>query len=458
MLENISSSLIHQRAFFYSGETKSYSFRLNQLKTLQALIKTHDKDITEALYKDLHKSESEAFVSEIALVNKEIEYVIKNLKKWMKPISTPSLFPICWPGKSQIIYEPFGIVLILSPWNYPFYLCMMPLIGAIASGNCVILKPSEIAPHTQNLIIDLINSHFDPAYCLAVAADATQTETLLKEKYDYIFYTGSTNIGKKVMQAAAHHLTPLTLELGGKSPAIIDDDVNLDFAVRRLMWAKFLNAGQTCIAPDYVYVPCSLKSSFLQKCNEVLLRFYGDNKEQSKSYARIINIKQYERLHAFLEGQNIVLGGETNAKELYIAPTLIDGVTWQDPMMQEEIFGPILPIIEYDDLNEVITHIKAQEKPLALYYFTNNKKNAQHVLETLSFGGGCINDCLLHITNYHLPFGGIGNSGFGSYHGRFSFETLSHRKSIFKRHPFLDLPLTYPPYTEKKLRWLKWLI
>ncbi len=343
----------------------------------------------------------------------------------------------------------------MSPWNYPVMLSFSPLIGAISAGNCVILKPSEIASATQRLIVDLVNKTFPSNYIHALNLDANETIQLLAHRFDYIFFTGSTAIGKKIMAAAAKHLTPLTLELGGKSPCIIDETANLDFAARRIIWAKMMNAGQTCIAPDYLYVQTSCKEKLIEKLILVIKEFYGEQPQNSASFGRIINKHHFDRLSKLLSSGHLLHGGKTDEKTKYIEPTLIEQVTWHDELMQEEIFGPILPILTFDQIESVIDTLKVKEKPLALYLFSQDKKIQDQVMNTLSFGGGCLNDCLVHIANLHLPFGGVGYSGIGSYHGEESFNVFSHLKSIYKKVVAIDLKLEYPPYSSTKLDWIK---
>ena len=412
---SISKITQNQRCFFTSGETLSYSFRVMQLEKLKYLIQKHQSEITEALFKDLYKPKEESMLHEIMLILKEINYILKNLKKWMKPtkVATPIYL---WPGKSKIYYEPLGTTLIIGPWNYPFFLIFSPLIGAICAGNCAILKPSEIAVHTQNLIVHLINDYFPSHYLHVITGGPDTVSQLLEEPFDHLFFTGGKEVGKKILKAAAEKLTPVTLELGGKSPCILDETTNYAYAARRIIWAKMINAGQVCIAPDYIYVPKNRKAELINTLKKVLIQFYGEHPENSHSYGRIINKKHFDRLVAFLQKGHILHGGHHDAALLYIAPTLIDEVTWHDPIMQEEIFGPLLPILTYEHIHEVIVDIQTHDKPLALYLFTNNSDVEKTILQKISFGGGCINDSLLHIANPSLPFGGIGQSGFGSYH------------------------------------------
>ncbi len=362
-----------------------------------------------------------------------------------------------FPYSGRIQPEPLGVVLIISPWNYPFHLLISPLVGAIAAGNCAVLKPSEFAPYTSGLIANLIEKTFEPAYIAVVEGGVETSQTLLAEKFDYIFFTGGNAVGKIVMAAAAKHLTPVTLELGGKSPCLVDTEIDVEKTARRICWGKFINAGQTCIAPDYLLVNKKIKNSLLDSIKKCLLEFYGEHPANSPDYARIIHQNHFDRLVKFLQDGEILIGGETNRDELYISPTVIDKVSWEAPIMQEEIFGPILPVIEYTDIAEAIAKINSRPKPLALYLFSDNKDLQQQVLQSTSSGGVCLNDTLIQSGVPSLPFGGVGDSGIGSYHGKASFDTFSHYKSVVQNSFWLDLKWRYPPY-EGKLSFLKRLI
>jgi aldehyde dehydrogenase (NAD+) len=443
-----------QQRYFSKGVTQSISFRIEQLKKLKSLIQQHENEILDALKKDLNKSHMEAYTQEVMLVINEIDHILKNLNKWVKPQkqSTPLSLQ---PARSKIIFEPYGSVLIISPWNYPFLLTLSPLVGAICAGNCAVIKPSEFATHSERLLVKLINQHFPHEFLTVIQGDHEETQQLLNEKFDYIFFTGGSEIGKKVMTAAAKNLIPVTLELGGKSPCIVDETANIEYAARRIIWGKMSNAGQMCIAPDYIYVHESLKAELVAALKDAIQRFYGDNPKSSNSFGRIINQKQFVRLTKLLENGHIIFGGEFDAAQRYMAPTLIDGVAWNDDIMQNEIFGPILPILTYTDINTMISTIKQHPKSLALYLFTNNKNHEKMILNQVSFGNGCVNDCVMQIANVNLPFGGVGLSGIGQYHGKFSFETFSHRKSIFKKSMKMDFDFLYPPYDLKKLNIVK---
>lgn len=449
------NSLIEkQRTFFNTGATLSLNFRRNQLCQLRQMVHHHTADIEQALFQDLGKTPQESWLTEIKFALDEIDFTLRHLQQWMKPkhVKTPLYLK---PARSVIWRDPWGCVLIIAPWNYPFLIGLSPLIGAIAGGNCIILKPSEGASATQALWMKLIAQYFSPDYLCALKADERQTQALLTHRFDYVFFTGSTQVGQQVAASCAQHLTPMTLELGGKSPCIIDETASIAFAARRIVWAKFLNVGQTCIAPDFLYVHSSVKAALIDVIKQTLIEFYGTNPQLSPSYGRIINHKQFDRLISLMKNGKVIWGGGTDRYERYIAPTLIDEITWNDPIMQSEIFGPLLPILEFENLEEVWATLNAKPKPLALYYFSHDKNRIERVLKQLRFGGGCINDCLLQFANLHLPFGGVGQSGMGQYHGQYSFETFSHNKSIFRRSFPIDIKLSYPPYTLQKFKWLK---
>ena len=444
---DIRSIVYQQRQFFNSGKTKAIDFRIAQLKRLKQAILDNEAEILAALKADLNKPEFEAYSSEVGVV-RDINYALKHIKAWTKPqrVSTPLEL---LPGSAQIYPEPLGVVLIISPWNYPFQLMIAPLVGAIAAGNCSVLKPSEIAVHTSKVVVEIIQKNFDPAFIAVVEGGIDTSQQLLAEKFDHIFFTGSTEVGKAVMAAAAKHLTPVTLELGGKSPCIVDVDVQVEQAAKRIAWGKFINAGQTCIAPDYLLVHQDIKTPLLKSLKHWIEAFYTETPATSPDYARIINQKHFSRLTNLLQEGKVVMGGATNAADRYIAPTVIDGVTFADPIMQDEIFGPILPVIEYTDLTEAISLVNTKPKPLALYFFSTNKQHQQKILQETSAGGTCINDTIMQIAVPDLPFGGVGASGMGSYRGKAGFDTFSHYKSVFKKPFWLDLNWRYAPYQGK---------
>ncbi|MEA5580903.1 aldehyde dehydrogenase [Nodularia harveyana UHCC-0300] len=446
-LSDLSAIIGKQREFFQTGKTKNINFRLEKLKILKQIIVENSPAIIQALKADLKKPEFETYATEIGVVG-EIDYAIKHLKNWTQPkkAAVPWKF---FPYSAKIYPEPLGVVLVIGPWNYPLQLIISPLVGAIAAGNCTILKPSEIAPHTSSLVAEIIGKYFTPDYIAIVEGGVETSQKLLAEKFDHIFFTGGTAVGKIVMAAAAKHLTPVTLELGGKSPCIIDTEINLEYTARRIVWGKFINAGQTCIAPDYLLVDQKIKKDLINEMKKCLTEFYGDNPATSPDYARIISQKQFDRLANFLKDGEIIIGGETKPGELYISPTLLDNVSLTDAVMQEEIFGPILPIIEYTKITDAIALINSQPKPLALYLFTQNKNLQTQVLQQTSSGGVCLNDTVMQVGVSSLPFGGVGNSGIGSYHGKASFDTFSHYKSVLKNYFWLDLNWRYAPYKDK---------
>ena len=439
--------IIHkQRQFFATGKTKDVEWRIEQLRRLKQAIVDEQEAIINAVKADLGRPDFEAYF-ELAAIS-EINYALKHLKSWVKPKKVRAGIEQ-FPASAKIYPEPLGVVLIISPWNYPFQLMISPLTGAIAAGNCAVLKPSELAAHTSRAIADIIQKTFDPAYIAVVEGGVETSQQLLEEKFDRIFFTGGTAIGKIVMQAAAKHLTPVTLELGGKSPCIVDYDVDLNYAAKRITWGKYLNAGQTCIAPDYLLVHSRIKSELLTEIKKCVEEFYGDDPSKSPDYSRIISRRHLERLEPLLKDGEIVLGGQTKPEEKYIAPTVIDRVSWESPVMQEEIFGPILPVLEYTDLTEAIAQINARPKPLALYVFSKDKQKQEQVLQETSSGGVCINDTVMQVGVSTLPFGGVGDSGIGSYHGKASFDTFSHYKSVLKKGFRLDPNWRYPPYKDK---------
>ncbi|MCH2046360.1 MAG: aldehyde dehydrogenase [Saprospiraceae bacterium] len=434
-----------QRNYFSTGVTKDIAFRKQQMNKLKKLIEENEDRIVEALHKDLRKHEFEAYATEVGFVLVDLKKAISNVGKWAKPrkVGTP-LFQ--FKAKSYVKPDPYGVTLVIAPWNYPFQLLFAPVVGAMSAGNTVVLKPSELAPHTSKLAAELINNNFDPEYMVVVEGGIPESQALLAERFDYIFFTGGTAVGKIVYQAAAKHLTPVTLELGGKSPCIIDKDTHLKYTAKRIVWGKFVNAGQTCIAPDYILVDRKIKDKVIEKFKHYIKSFYGDDPQQSEYLPRIINERHFDRLKSYLSEGNIISGGRTDRDDLYIEPTLIDGMSLDSPIMQEEIFGPILPIIAYDKLSDAINMINGKSKPLALYMFSKNNKKINRVLEETTAGGACINDTLMHIANPELPFGGVGDSGIGAYHGESSFELFSHLKSVLHRSFLIDDPVRYAPY------------
>jgi aldehyde dehydrogenase (NAD+) len=423
--------------------------RTARLLKLRQVLKSLESEIASALEKDLGKCRFESWVSEIGFLTDEIQHMLADLPQLMAPeeVKTPITLA---PGKSVIMKEPYGVVLILAPWNYPVQLALSPLIGAIAAGNRVVIKPSEYAPASAAIIEKIIAQVFTSDEVQVVQGGVSETQALLKEKFDYIFFTGSTPVGKVVMRAAAEHLTPVTLELGGKSPCLIDESADIQLTARRIAWGKWMNAGQTCVAPDYILVPEHKEAALLGELKASLRQFYGDKPQESDDFGRIINERHFDRLMGLMQGAQIVHGGEHERASRFIAPTILADVRAEHAVMQEEIFGPILPIMTYKTLDEAIAFIKARPKPLAFYFFSKDTANQARVMEEVPFGGGCVNDTIVHLANSRLPFGGVGESGMGAYHGALSFSTFSHRKAVFRQTTLVDIPLRYPPYAGKE--------
>lgn len=446
---NIETIVKRQRAFFNSQKSKPIKTRKLYLKKLRDKIMQMEDEIHAALTADLGKSKSEAYMSETGMVLSELTYQLRHINTWIKPKRVRTPFSQ-WKATSFSLYEPYGVVLVMSPWNYPFQLTLEPVIGAVAAGNTVVIKPSAYAPATSNVIAKLIASVFPSEYVTVVEGGRKENTELLNQRFDYIFFTGSVNVGKLVMEKASHNLTPVTLELGGKSPCIIDKSADLKIAAKRIAFGKFLNAGQTCVAPDYIYIEESIKYEFLAYLQQAIQKFYPNGALQSTSYPKIINQKHFQRLCTLMKDGDVCYGGNVNQETLQIEPTIIENIDWNHAIMQEEIFGPLLPIMTYTNLDDVIHTLQEKEKPLALYLFTNSKENEKKILSQLSFGGGCINDTIIHLATSNMGFGGVGNSGMGSYHGYASFQTFSHTKNIVQKATWLDLPFRYPPYTTWK--------
>jgi len=442
------------RARFESGVTRSRRWREQQLEGIERFVAECEKDIFEALHADLGKPEIEAFGAEISYVANDAKHARKHLASWMKEqrVSTPL---VAMPGKSTIRPEPLGVVLIISPWNYPFQLLMAPLVGALAAGNCAVLKPSEIAPHTSAMIAKLLPRYVDPTCIEIVEGAVPETTKLLEQRFDHIFYTGNGHVGRIVMRAAAEHLTPVTLELGGKSPAIVDHTADLDVTAKRIVWGKFFNAGQTCVAPDYVLVEESVHDALLTRMVAAVREFYGDDPQRSDSYCRIVNERHHDRLTGLLDSGTTACGGDHDKSDRYIAPTILKDVTWDEPVMQEEIFGPILPVIAVKNVDEAIRVVNDHDKPLALYVFSSDKGAQHEVLSRTSSGGATVNHVWMHLAVPELPFGGVGESGMGAYHGKHSFEVFSHMKAVLRKPTQIDPPILYPPYTDTKTKWVK---
>ena len=434
----------NQKKFFASQKTLSIAFRKEQLKKLRKAVLDYQIELEEAVWKDLRKSKEEFYITEINVVINEIDYHLKNISYWSKPKRVPSPY-FLFPAKTSIYHQPYGNSLIISPWNYPFQLLINPLVGAISSGCTALLKPTPDVPHVAAVMQKMIDATFDPAYVTLVQGDIPVNEMLLQKKFELIFFTGSSRVGKIIMKAAAEHLTPVVLELGGKSPCIVDKGVNLDTAAKRILWGKITNAGQTCVAPDYLLVHEEEKEKLIERMQYHLKKMLGDTIEESPYYGRIINERMFNRLLPLLKDGNPIIGGESNKETLYIAPTLLDEVREDAKCLKEEIFGPILPIISFKTLEEALERIHTYEAPLAYYYFGSTKKGREIIQNSLS-GGACINDTLIHLGCQNLPFGGVGNSGTGSYHGHKSFMAFTHEKGVFENVQSLDPPLRYAPF------------
>lgn len=449
-MNSVEQTFEQSKQYFKTHVTKDVKFRKQQLKSLSKSIKNHETELLEALNADLGKNKVEAFTTEIGFVLKSIKLARKELKNWTKrkQVNTPLFM---FPAKSYIMKEPYGTVLIIGPFNYPLQLVIEPLIGAIAAGNTAIIKPSEFTPHVTKVLRKIIEAVFNPEYVAVIEGEAETTQQLTALPFDYIFFTGSENVGRSVYQAASSNLTPVTLELGGKSPVIIDESANIKVTSERICFGKFTNAGQTCIAPDYLLVKKSIKHNLINALKATISEFYGTDVQQSEDFGRIVNERHFSRLTELLTEQqhNIVFGGTTNKDTLYIAPTIIDNVDVDAKIMQEEIFGPLLPIVTYEDFDDALAFIQSKPKPLSLYLFSEDENATERVLNELSFGGGAINDTLMHIANPNLPFGGVGNSGIGQYHGKYSFNTFSHDKSYIFKTTRLESSIIFPPYKGK---------
>ncbi|WP_414052229.1 aldehyde dehydrogenase [Macrococcus animalis] len=450
----IQEDIKNMQNYFETHETKQIKFRRKKLKALKKAIKAHETDIMDALNSDLGKGKVEAYATEIGIVLKELTTYIKEIKNWSrkKSINTPMMQ---FPGKSYVMYEPYGTVLIIGPFNYPFQLVMSPLIGAIAAGNCVVVKPSEHTPQTSMMIEKILQEVFSPEHVHVVQGEKEVTSALLDTRFDYIFFTGSPKVGQIVYEKASKHLTPVTLELGGKSPTIVDESANIKVAAERIAFGKFMNAGQTCVAPDYVLIDNKIKDKFIKAMKSTLKEFYGDNSIESEDYGNIIHDQHFNRLTAMIEeaSERILIGGNSKADVLHIDPTIIDA-RLNDLTMKEEIFGPILPIIGYNDKEEIFPIIKGFEKPLALYIFSDDYDFVRDVFNRVSFGGGCVNDTIMHVANPYLPFGGVGHSGIGHYHGKYTFELFSHQKGYMTKSTKLESGIMFPPY-KGKFRYIK---
>ncbi|MBD3316983.1 MAG: aldehyde dehydrogenase family protein [Chitinivibrionales bacterium] len=449
-MDNISSLVNSRRDFFRRGETGRLSYRLCALKRLRDVLLRNERRILEAVGCDMGKPSLEALASEWAVVVAEVKYALRHLRSWARRSRRPTSF-LSAPASSFVEPVPYGVVLIIAPWNYPLHLSLLPLIGAVAAGNCAIVKPSEYAPASSALLASLVRQAFREEHVAVVEGDVECAKALLARRFDYIFFTGSIATGRKVMEAAVKWLTPTTLELGGKNPCIVEPDADPKLAARRIAWGKFFNAGQTCVAPDYLLVHRSIKKPFIREMQSAVDSFYGDDPSKSRDYARIINRRHFERLRRLLSSGTVIIGGDYDNEALYMAPTVLDDVTWEAPAMREEIFGPILPVLGYDDIGTAIEIIETNASdPLALYLFSRDQKVWERVTNAVAFGGGCFNDIMSHIIGPHLPFGGVGTSGMGSYHGKESFLTFSRKRSVMHKSTAFDMPFRYPPYNTLK--------
>ena len=444
--------ILKQRAFYKTGQTKKLAFRKEKMRMMYRWICENEKLILTALHRDLNKSPFEAYATEIGIVKEEIKYALKHLDQWAKPKYVPT--PLTqFPSRSFVYPEPYGLVLIMSPWNYPFQLTIAPLLGALCAGNCAIVKPSAYSPGTSKVVTKMIKDLFPEKYVAVVEGGREENKALLNEHFDYIFFTGSVQVGKFVMEKAAAHLTPVSLELGGKSPCIVDETADIKLAAKRIIWGKLLNAGQTCVAPDYILVHKSMKDKLVKYMAKMIDKMYGQPCN-NPAYPKIVNEKHFKRLCKLMKEEHVLKGGAVRSATLQIEPTILDRITWESPVMQEEIFGPILPVMTFCDIREVIEMVNARPKPLALYYFTGSKMREAKILRNISYGGGCINDTVIHVGTTNMPFGGVGSSGMGAYHGKASFDTFTHHKSIMKKSRYVDIPIRYAPFG-KKLKILK---
>lgn len=444
-VEEIKKLTEEQRRFFETGATLELSYRIQALKRLKACIKQREEEILAALKKDLGKSRTEGYMCEVGLTLSEIGFMLSHIRRYAaeKRVHTPLAQ---FPSRSYVKPSPYGVTLVMSPWNYPFLLTMEPLADALAAGNTVILKPSAYSPHTGKVIAQIVEECFDKKLVAVVTGGRAENTCLLQQHFDYIFFTGSQAVGKEVMTRASEHLTPVTLELGGKSPCLVDKTADLSLAAKRIVFGKFLNCGQTCVAPDYVYCDKAVKEELLREIQKQILRQFGPNPLDNPDYGKIINRKHFDRLCRLIKRENVVAGGQVRETSLQIAPTVMQDMTFSDAVMQEEIFGPLMPVLTYDSLEEAIERIRTLPHPLALYLFTKSRKNAKKVMACCGFGGGCINDTVIHLATSEMGFGGFGESGMGSYHGKAGFLTFSHQKSIVDKKLWLDLPMRYQPY------------
>ena len=448
---NMQALVSAQRAYFRTGATLDLAFRQQALDTLEDALRAREGALLDALKVDLGKSAGEGYLCEVGLTRSELSYVKKHFARWARAKRAPTPISL-FPGKSFTLPRPYGVSLIMAPWNYPLLLSLEPLIGAIAAGNCCILTPSAYAPAASAALRELAEACFPPEHVAVVEGGRAENQALLEQRFDYIFFTGGVEVGRLVMEKAAKHLTPVTLELGGKSPCVVDATARLDLAARRIVFGKLLNCGQTCVAPDYLLIDRRVKEAFLERAEHWIGRLYGKNPLDNQGYVHMINEKHFHRVCSLIDPEKAVVGGGWDEDTLRIQPTILDNVGPQDPVMGEEIFGPVLPVIPFDRLEEAEAFILDRPRPLALYLFSEDRAARRRFVERVPFGGGCINDTILHLTNPHLPFGGVGDSGMGRYHGKYSFDTFSHVKGVLRSSSRVDLPVRYPPYTPEKLK------
>ena len=451
---NIAEIVAAQRSYFGKGETLDLFFRRAALKKLRSAILAREAEINAALKADLNKSSSESYMCEIGMTLSELNYVLAHMGRWAKKHRV--LSPLAqFHARSFTVHNPYGVVLIMSPWNYPFMLTLEPLIGAIAAGNCCVVKPSAYAPATSSVIRALIADCFPPEYVAVVEGGRRENQALLDQRFDYIFFTGGVSVGREVMRRASEHLTPVSLELGGKSPCIVDSTAKLDLAAKRIAFGKLLNCGQTCVAPDYLLIDRKVKDAFLGHLKKHIVSMIGGDALENDQYVRMVSRRHYDRVMGLIDPEKVVFGGKGNPETLHIQPTIMDGVTAQDAVMQEEIFGPVLPVIAYDSIDEAVEFVRSREHPLALYLFSEDKTTQERFLRSVPFGGGCLNDTIIHLAPSRMGFGGVGQSGMGAYHGKKSFETFSHEKSVVSKSTWMDLPVRYMPYSDVKDRLLR---
>ena len=443
-----------QRAHFQTGATLTLPARREALQTLRREILAREGEITAALAADLNKSPAESYMCEVGMTLAELSFAIRHLPRWMKDRRRPT--PLAqFPARSLVVSQPYGVALVMSPWNYPFLLAMTPLIGAIAAGNCCVVKPSAYSPAASAVIRDIITACFPPEYVAVVEGGRAENNTLLDQKFDYVFFTGGVAVGREVMTKAAARLTPVTLELGGKSPCIVDATAKLDLAAKRIVFGKLLNCGQTCVAPDYLLADSRIKDELLSHIRKWIETLYGQDPLDNQGYVRMVNEKHFRRVMSLIDPGKVVFGGGGDPASLKVQPTILDNVSPEDPVMGEEIFGPLLPVLTFDRIQQARDFVNSRPRPLALYLFSEDRAVQEDFLRRVPFGGGCINDTVIHLATSHLPFGGVGDSGMGGYHGRASFNTFSHRKSVVKKSTWLDLPVRYPPYTPEKEKLLR---